>query len=181
MLISTGLFLLQAISDFLIAVFLLRFYSLLIKLNISSYSTEFARFMYVLTDWCVLPLRRILPRTGRFDASSILPALVCQLFYTGLTSLVWTGQFHPLFVAFEGIRHLINLVISVLIGVLFLSVILSWIQANSPSYHLLEKLSAPVLNPIRRFLPLIGGLDLSPILALLLLQLIQKLIAALTY
>lgn len=179
MLISIGLFVLQAVSDFFIAVFLLRFYSVLIKVNIGSYLPELSKFLYALTDWLVLPLRRRLPRTGRFDASSILPAMACQLIYTGLKSFLWASQFQILQVICQGSLDLIRLAISGLIGVLFLSVILSWIQPHSSAHHLFEKLSAPVLNPIRRVVPLVGGLDLSPLVALLVLQIIEKLIASL--
>lgn len=178
MLIPIGLFVLQVVSDFLIAVLLLRSYGLLVRVNVGAYSPELARFIYALTDWVVLPLRRVLPRSGRIDFSTILTAVAVELIYTGLKSLAWTSQIQTLPLIFESILHLIHLVISGLIGILFLSVILSWVQAHSPTHHLLEKLSAPLLNPIRRVLPLIGGLDLSPLLALLLLQVIEKLLSS---
>lgn len=180
MLISIGLFTLQVVSDFLIAVLLLRSYGFFVRVNIGAYSPELARFIYALTDWAVLPLRRMLPRTGRLDVSAILPAVAVELIFTSLKSLAWMNQIQLLPLIFEAMLHLIHLVISGLIGILFLSVILSWVQAHSSFRHLLEKLSAPLLNPIRRVLPLIGGLDLSPLLALLLLQVMEKLLASVT-
>lgn len=181
MLAAIGLFVLQTISDFLISAFLLRFYSALIRVNIASHLPALAQFVFALTDWAVLPLRRLFFRTGRFDVASALPAIACQLIYTVLKSLMWMNQFQALHVIYQASLDLIHLIISGLIGILFLSVILSWIQAHSPVCHLMEKLSAPILNPIRRVVPLIGGLDLSPLLALLLLQVIQKVMASLAF
>ena len=178
MLISIGLFLLQAISDFFVFVFLLRAYSFFIKLNIGSYSFEIARFVYAITDRIVLPLRRILPQTGQLDISSILPAFFIQLPYVLMKSWLWAGQIQILNVVLESLVNLSGSLIRGLIGILFLSVILSWIQPNSTAHKLSKELSEPILSPLRRLVPQIGGVDISPLLALLLLQIAQKLLSS---
>lgn len=176
MLISIGLFVLQAVVDFLVFLFLLRFYLVLIKLNISTLMPDLARFLYAVTDGVVLRLRKILPKTGRFDVSSFIPIICLQLFYLIFRNMAVSGHVHTELVWFEILLNLILLIINALIGTLLLLFIMSWIQPNSPSYYFLTKLTEPLLNPIRRFKPFVGGIDLSPMVLLLLLQVVQKLI-----
>ena len=174
MLTSIGLFALQAIVDFLIVLFLLRFYLVLIKLNIASLVPDLAKFLYAVTDGVVLRLRKILPNSGRFDLSSLLPVLCLQLFYLLIKSIGISGEIQMDVIGFELLLNLVHLVINIFIGILLLLFIMSWIQPNSSSYYFLMKLTDPLLIPIRRFKPFVGGLDLSPMLLLLLLQIIQK-------
>jgi YggT family protein len=69
--------------------------------------------------------------------------------------------------AFFGV---LRLLISGLTGLVVIYALLSWIQAHSPASDLLDRLVAPPLTPIRRHLPLMGGIDLSPLVLLVLLQ-----------
>ncbi|WP_210547142.1 YggT family protein [Rhodoferax sp. PAMC 29310] len=128
------------------------------------------RFVFALTDWLVLPLRRVVPSLGRWDTASLVAAYLLEL---GQFALLWLmagaggGLFAvPILAAFG----LLRLFISGMTGLIIVYAILSWVQARSVMSDVIERLVAPALMPIRRVLPLIGGIDLSPLVLLLLLQ-----------
>ena len=179
MLTNIGLFVFQAVLVFLSSVFLLRFYFLLIKLNISHYAPDLSRFVYALTDWAVLPLRRLIPRTSNLDIPSFLPAFSFQFILVLVKSLLITGHFDMLGHLIQASMALLDLFVSGLIGILIIGVVISWLQPLSTAHQILDKLAAPVLVPIRRIVPLIGGIDISPMLALLVLQIVQMMLASL--
>ena len=72
----------------------------------------------------------------------------------------------PLLAAFG----LARLVLSGLIGLVLVFAVLSWVQPGSPVLHVLGRLCEPLLRPLRRFIPLVGGVDLSPLAVVVLLQ-----------
>ncbi len=127
------------------------------------------RFVFSLTDWLVLPLRRFVPSLGRWDLSSLLAAWLLELLqYLLLWLLLGAGSVVSVLVlACFGV---LRLAISGLSGLVIVYAVLSWVQAQSPLSDLLERLVAPPLAPIRRLLPLVGGIDLSPLALLVLLQ-----------
>ena len=74
------------------------------------------------------------------------------------------------FTPYYALIELLRLVISGLTGLLFIYVILSWVQGDSPMAHVIEKLVVPILAPIRKVIPSVGGIDFSPFVALVILQ-----------
>lgn len=135
-------------------------------------------FVMALTDWLVKPLRRWMPQAmarGRIDWGSVLAAALLALAYgASLTFLMgsasvgraWAGSVPGL----AGI-FLLRTALQTWSLLLIVLVILSWVQPASPLHHTVSRLMAPLLGPLRRGIPLIGGVDLSPAIALLLLQL----------
>lgn len=128
------------------------------------------RFVFALTDWLVLPLRRVVPSLGGWDMASLVGAFLLVL---GQFALLWllAGAAGGLFaVPILAVFGLLRLVISGMTGVVIVYAVLSWVQTRSVMADVIERLVAPALTPIRRVLPLIGGIDLSPLVLLLLLQ-----------
>jgi YggT family protein len=129
-----------------------------------------AKFIFALTDWLVLPLRRIIPAVGRWDMASLAGAFLVQL---AQFVILWTltgmgaGLLSVVVLAAFG---LVRMAISGMTGLVIVYAILSWVQTQSVAADFLERLVLPVLIPIRRFVPLIGGVDLSPLVLLLILQ-----------
>ena len=70
----------------------------------------------------------------------------------------------------------LSLIVSLFTGLLIIQAVLSWMQTSSPVQHVLNQLTDPLLKPIRRLIPLVGGIDLSPLVALLLLQVLAMVI-----
>ncbi len=135
------------------------------------------RFVFALTDWLVLPLRKVLPRM-RIDVASLLAAYLIMLAqYTILWALVGRGGW-GLVPAIAGFG-LGRMAIMGLIGLLIFYAILSWVQSESPVIDVINMLCAPMLRPFRRVIPLVGGFDLSPLALLVVLQIALILLAGL--
>lgn len=128
------------------------------------------RFIFALTDWIVLPLRRVLPSVGRWDTSSLVAAYLLQLAEFALLWLFSGGMASPLSVLVLAAFGLIRMAIAGFTALVIVYAVLSWVQTQSYLSDLLDRLMAPALAPIRRIVPLVGGVDLSPLVLLLLLQ-----------
>ncbi len=150
---------------------LLRLYMQHQRIPLSARSgNPLGRFIFALTDWLVLPLRRVLPAMGRWDTGSLAGAFLLQLAEFGLLWLLAGGDTHFAAVPVLAVFGLVRIAISGLTVLVIVFAILSWVQTYSPMSDLVERLVTPALAPIRRILPLVGGIDLSPLVLLLLLQ-----------
>jgi YggT family protein len=163
--------LLEVVTGVLCGACLLRLYMQYQRIPMSTRSgNPLGRFIFALTDWLVLPLRRVVPAIGRLDSASLVGAYLLEL---AQFMLLWLlagadgGLFAvPILAAFG----LLRLAISGLTGLVIVYAVLSWVQTHSAMSDVIERLCAPPLTPIRRVLPLIGGIDLSPLVLLVLLQ-----------
>ncbi len=174
-------FLLETIFFLLIAAALLRAWMNWLRIGMSA---QPGPFLMALTDWLVKPLRRTLPKAmmqSRVDWASIIAAIVLALLYAVIWVLLFGALASGAGAAGLGPIALVSLpvfaakmLIRVVLQSLFVLVlgfaILSWIQPGSPVYALLGRLTDPLLAPIRRIVPTIGGVDLSALVLLVLLQ-----------
>jgi YggT family protein len=132
-----------------------------------------AQFTFTLTDWLVRPLRRILPGVGGYDWASLIGAfLVVLVASTVLLLAGWSGQGVLLYALFR----FLNWIIYGFMGLLIIEVIFSWINPHAPLAPFVHALNDPLLRPLRRMIPPVGGLDLSVLVALILLQIVQYLL-----
>ncbi len=166
------MFILNAVISFFSILFLLRF---LMQVCRVSFSSQPGDFVVRLTSWAVRPLRRVIPGMGGFDWASLLPAFGLQLLL-GILMLVFSGiapeetsSAIPL-VLMMAVRGVLRLTVNIFIGALILQAVLSWINPRSPLAAPVWQLTRPILEPIRRVVPSISGIDLSPLVAILLLQ-----------
>ena len=141
------------------------------------------RFVMSLTNWLVLPLRRVLPALGTWDTASLVGALLLELLHFGLLLAITgafaglaTGLLHVLVFAVFG---LLRLALGGLLGLLIVYAILSWTRSDSPLGDVIDRLCAPPLRPVRRLMPLVGGMDLSPLVLMVILQVLQMVLAGL--
>jgi YggT family protein len=171
-------FLLETLFFFLVAAALLRAWMNHLRINMSG---QPGRFAIAVTDWLVAPVRRALPRSlaqSRVDWGGLVAALLLALAYGALwlalatsvsaapgsaTALVST-------VFFMALRLLVRTLLQGLMILLIGYAILSWVQPQSPVLGTLDRLCAPILRPVRRVVPLIGGVDLSVLVVIILLQ-----------
>lgn len=130
-------------------------------------------FIFAVSDWIVLPLRRVLPRTAAIDLASVLAAFLLELAQFAVLWLLQGAQGDGLSVPVMAFFGVLRLVVSGLTGLVLLYALLSWVQNRSAATDLLDRLVAPPLTPIRRHLPLVGGVDLSPLALLLILQVVN--------
>lgn len=139
------------------------------------FSNPVGRFVFALTDWIVLPLRKVLPGYKRWDFASLLAAYLFQLAqYAILALLVGRGGALVPVLALFG---LVKLLISGAVGLIIVYAILSWVNADSPITDVIDRLAAPLLRPFRKLIPLVGGFDLSPLALLVVLQILAIIVA----
>jgi YggT family protein len=163
--------LLEVVCGVLSGVCLLRLYMQYQRIPMSARSgNPLGRFVFALTDWIVLPLRRVLPSIGALDTASLVAAFLLQLTEFALLWLLAGGAGGLLSVPILAAFGLVRMAISGMTGAIIVYAVLSWVSSQSVMADIIERLVAPLLMPIRRVLPLVGGIDLSPLVLLVILQ-----------
>jgi YggT family protein len=167
MLLQIISFLLDVAAGLLAGACLLRLY---MQYQRIPFGNPVGRFVFALTDWLVLPLRRVLPAMGKWDTASLVAAVLLQLaqylLLWLLTGLAWSLGMVIVLALFG----LLRLALSALMGLMIVYAILSWVRADSPIVDVIDRLCAPLLRPLRRLIPLVGGIDLSPLAFMVLVQ-----------
>lgn len=168
MLYQIASFLLDVVGGLLTGACLLRLY---MQWQRVPFSNPVGGLVFALTDWLIMPLRRVIPPVRRWDVSSLLAAMLVQLVqYALLTLLLGAGSAWA-WLPWLALFGLLRVAVSGLIGLLIVYAVLSWIQGGrSPLADVIARLCEPVLRPFRRVIPLMGGFDLSPLVALVVLQ-----------
>jgi YggT family protein len=169
-------FVLETLGQLWILAVLLRFFAQAVKVGLGKRSgNPLAEFIMALTDWAVLPLRRIVPSAGRFDSASFVVAWLASILLS-LAIFALIGQANvasPFFwpaLIFYGFVEVIQLTIYLYIAMMIIQAILSWVSPYHPLQPFFNALTRPLLRPIQRVIPLIGGVDLSPLFVIILLQ-----------
>lgn len=168
-------FLLDAIAGFFCTLFLLRFMMQAMRV---SFAGQLGNFVVALTNWAVKPIRRIIPGFGGMDWASLIAALAMQLLLSavliGLAGAGLAADAATLagMAIWHAVRSVLRLGVYILIAALILQAVLSWINPYSPLAAPAHQLTRPLLAPIQRLIPSISGIDLSPLVAILLLQVV---------
>ncbi|HEX5129459.1 MAG TPA: YggT family protein [Usitatibacter sp.] len=139
-----------------------------------------AQFTMAFTDFAVKPLRRVVPGLLNLDWASLIVAFVAELILQVLVVLLFrgavAGEMFPvlLFIAFV---KLIRLTIYVFMGAIIIQAVLSWVapRGQHPMEPFFNAMTRPFLGPFQRAVPPIGGLDITPLLALIAFQLVLML------
>ncbi len=172
------LFVIDSVLTFAVYAFLLR---LLLPLVRADFRNPLSQAILALTSWLVHPLRRILPPAGRVDTASVVALFAVQLAAVTIMFRLRTGVVFPIGQLLIASALALAIATLQLFSVLiFLYAILSLVApgARSPATALLASLCEWLLAPIRRILPAAGGLDFSPLIAIVGLQALRLLITA---
>lgn len=168
---NAGLFLITILFDLYLFVLGGR---LLLAWVRADYNNPLTRFIDTLTTPVITRLRRILPNYRNLETSTLVLILfleIIKLFLVGLLLNIMPDVFNLLLFA---ILSSIKLILNIFFYVILIYAILSWIQPGySPVSQMLAQMSSPILRPLQRIVPLIAGIDLTPLIALILLQLIM--------
>ncbi len=173
---TAAIYILQTIGSFYLLIVLLRFILQLVR---ADFYNPLSQFIVRATHPILKPLRRIIPSLGGLDLASLVLALIVQFVLMALTlMLMGVGISDPLLILVWSIIGVTALLLKVFFFALIISVILSWVAqgTHNPAALLVNQICEPLLMPIRRVLPNLGGLDLSPIVAFLILNLIDMLV-----
>jgi YggT family protein len=175
MLIDAAQFLLRTLLDLAACAFFLRFWMQWARVP---FHNPFAQFVVKVTDFAVKPLRRVLPGLFGLDWASLLPFFVSELLMVlgihwimGYPFAVAGAAVIPGFLLLA-LAAALKLVLYVLIGFVVLQAILSWVNPFSPLAPVFYALARPVVGPFQKIIPPIGGIDLSPMVALIVVQLL---------
>jgi YggT family protein len=172
-------FLLNVVFGLLVYTALLRF---IMQWMRAPFRNPVGQAVSALTDWAVKPLRKVLPGFGGYDWASLVAAWVLQaLWLVALSAL--TGPLGALasastagLVAVLALVELIKAALWIVIVAVFAQALLSWVAPDGPLAGVLNALTFPLLTPIRRLIPPLGGvLDLSPLIVIVLAQLVLML------
>lgn len=166
---SPLLFLVKTLSELYLLTFLLRFILQWVR---ADFYNPFSQFVIRVTDPLVVPARRVVPRSGRFDIPCLVVLLILQTAVTWLILAIAGVTLPPNQFVYIVVLRLVSLTLWLYTIAIFAYVILSWIAQShySPIAMILGQIVGPVLRPVRRILPPIAGLDLSPLLVLILIQ-----------
>lgn len=166
------LFLLDVLLQPFAAILLLRFHLQWLHAPLRNPAGE---FIMALTNFLVLRVRRFIPPVRGLDSTSLLLALLVEMLY--LTGLVWVQGFPPHGLPMFGMLFLatvklFKISLYLLMGAVFFQAILSWVNPYSSIAPLLTAITRRFLQPLRRVVPMLGNVDLSPLLLFIICQLI---------
>jgi YggT family protein len=178
MLSNALIFLVSTVCGFFVVALLLRFYLQWVR---ASYRNPLSEFLQAITDFMVRPARRIIPGLWGLDLATFALAWLVQMLelvivlqlqgrgFGGAVGLTLATM------ALLALVLLAKIALYILMVVVIVQVVLSWVNPYSPIMPLLNSMSRPLLRPFQRRIPPIGNVDLSPLFALVMIQLLLML------
>jgi YggT family protein len=168
-------FLVSTLFSLYIIAVMLRF---LLGLVRADFYNPVSQFLVRITNPLLIPLRKVVPSIGKFDSAALLLMIVLQLAAITLILLLRGDGISSAVLVIITLATLISLLISVYMFAIIVEVIISWMNPGSynPVSSLLHSLTNPLLRPIRHLVPPIAGIDLSPLFAIIGLQVLRMLI-----
>ena len=167
-------FLIHTLFGVYAAVVALRF---LLQYVRADFYNPLSQFIVKLTTPVLKHLRRLIPSLAGLDTASLVLAWAVKTVELSLVALI-AGLGNPLGAVLWSIPGLVTLFINIFLFAVLIQAILSWFNPDpyNPALGLLDRLTAPVLDPVRRFIPPIGGLDVSPMVAIVALVVLEMLL-----
>ncbi len=168
-------FLLQTVGNLFVIAVLLRFMMQMFRVP---FRNPFAQFIVALTDFAVKPLRRLVPGLFGLDWACLVLALLVKLIV--VIGTYWLDGFPftlagagvwPVMLGLAAVR-LLSLSVYMVIGLTLVRAVLSWVNTSTPLMPVVYELTEPFLRPLRRFIPMISNVDLTPLVLFILCQLI---------
>ena len=170
------IFLVELFFDIFIIALLLRY--LLTKAHADSFN-PLSGLIIKVTNPLLKPLRRKIPGYLGVDWSSVVALLLVQALEVTLVELIMSGEM----LAFSGliiltVAHLLKTILYIYLFIIIVQVIISWINpgAYNPITMIMYQLSKPILRPVRRIIPSAGGFDFSPLIILVIINLLMILL-----
>jgi len=174
---NAGVFLVQTLFGLYMGAILLRFLLAVVR---ADFYNPISQFLVKITNPLLVPLRRVIPSLGRIDMASLVLLLILQILELLATGLISGVSFQPIGLVILAVAELLSLLFQIYFFTILIQVVLSWVSpgGHNPAVSLLYSLNEPVLGRARRILPPIHGFDLSPIVALIVIQLLTILLVA---
>ncbi len=174
---SAGIFVLDTVFGLYIGAVLLR---LLLQWVRADFYNPLSQAVVKLTNPVLRPMRRYIPALGRIDTASVLLLILLQMLNLWLAVALTGGSGGAIGILVMALAALLSKTIYAFTFALLIQVVASWVMpgARSPVFDLVDSLTEPLMRPLRAALPNLGALDLSPMVALMLLQLALMLVVS---
>ena len=162
-------FIVKMLVQLFLLLLLLRFWLPMLRVD---FRNPIAQGILRITSPIIIPIRRFIPPIGRLDTSTILVAYIFEFLLVMVLLSIRGLQVDALPIAITSVFELAILSLNLFFFVILIKIILSWVapQTYSPTTALLNTMAEPLLRPFRRVVPAIGGFDISPIFAIVLLK-----------
>jgi YggT family protein len=165
-------------STFYMTIILLRF---LLQLARADFYNPISQFAVKVTNPLLRPLRRVIPGWGGIDGAALVLAVIIQAIVFFLILIVLSGgipSFNPLILLVWGAVTVLELIVKIYFWSVIAVVVVSWIAPGSshPAIQLVAQITEPVMRPVRNMMPSMGGLDLSPIIVFIILNVLSVVI-----
>ena len=170
---GAAIFVIQTLGSLYLLIVLLRFILQLVRAN---FYNPLCQFTVRATQPVLKPMRRVIPSLFGLDMSSLVLAILVQMVIFAVVLTLSYMSFNILGLLAWALIGVFTLFLKVFFFAIIISVILSWVAPGgaSPAAELVNQITEPALAPFRRILPSMGGLDISPILAFMVIQLLQS-------
>ncbi len=162
-------FLISTIFDLYIFLLVIR---VLLAYAGANYYDPMTQFVVRCTDFVVKPLRRLIPNVRRIEISTIFLIIALELIKYLLLITIGNGNVVIYGLLIVALADTLKLFLQTMFYAIILQAILSWVQPGSPMAPVLYKITSPIIRPFQRLVPAVGGMDISPIPAMILLQLL---------
>jgi YggT family protein len=172
---QVGLLIINTLVGLYLLLVVMRF---LLQLVRADFYNPISQFIVKATNLPLIPLRKVIPGIGGIDVASIVLALLVQAVAIVLILLLNGIQPPPLQVVIWSAIGILSLLLKVYFWGLLITVIASWVAPNSynPVLILINQILEPAMKPIRKIMPDLGGIDISPIIMFLLIQVLEILL-----
>lgn len=161
------LFIVSTVFDLYLFVLVIR---LLLAFVGASYFDPMIQFVIRATDPLIKPIRRIIPNVRGIELSTVLVILTLEVIKYSLITVITEGNYVFTGVLIIAFADALKILLQTFFYAIILQVLLSWIQPQSPVIGILYRITSPIMRPMQRLCPTIGGFDISPIPAMMLIQ-----------
>ena len=168
-------FLIQTLGNLFAIAVLLRFMMQLFRVP---FRNPFAQFIVALTDFAVKPLRRVVPGLWGLDWACLVLAWLVELvvvtagyWLDGFPFALAGGKIWPVMMGLAAVK-LLSLTVYLVIGLTLIRAVLSWVNSDTPLVPVVYTLTEPFLRPLRRIVPMVSNIDLTPLVLFILCQLV---------
>ena len=169
-------FVLETLFGLFVLAALVRFWMQVVR---APAGNPIAQFTMALTNWAVKPLRRVIPGVMKLDWASLVLAVVLEFILQLLLYLLFAGAMPGAgalsVILFLACVKLVRLSIYIFIVVIIAQAVMSWVNPYHPAAPFFNALSRPLMKPVQKVIPTVGGVDISPIFVLIFLQLLLML------
>lgn len=164
-----GIFLIDTVVTFLVYLLLVRFHFQWLRVP---FRNPAGQFVIALTNWAVVPARRIVPSLAGLDLATLLLAWIAQALGLWAQVSIAGGDPTPAALAAVAAVDLVRYSVYILVFAVIVHVAITWINPDAPAEPLLDMVTRPFLRPLRRYVPPVAHVDLTPMVLIVILYLL---------